>query len=617
MKKLQSYTAVLCVLLVTSPGLYAQNLNDRAPRLENEGAHWYSRFTKNYEPRNSPPISVSNSGRIEQLIRGGNMYLSLNDAIALALENNIDVEVQRYSFLVTDSQYRSSLAGPGGAWDPVFSINSFNWQHSSSPSTNAVTNGGVSVNVNDNRARNFAVTQGFQTGASATLGFTNASSTNNNPNTVFLPSLNSGLTFNASQPLLNGFGLDFNKRNIRIAKNNLKVTDYQFQQNLNTTLNTVIQQYWNLVGARMAVDVAQSTLELNQTQLDNNNKEVEIGTKAALDALTAKQSVSNSQTNLIRVQGALQQQEMTLKNLLSRNGIASPDFALIHIVPTDSITVPQVEPVQPIQDLVALALDRRPELAQQRLQLENSKINLSASKNGLLPSLNLTGNVSNPTSGGPLNPNYRSFQCLASDPNFGTQCINPTFVGGYGNILSHVFGTPNVNYSIGFTLNLPLRNRTAQEAYVQQDLALKTSTLAIQKTINQINLDVRNAQIAVTNAHATYDAAVTSRTISEQVYEAEQKKYALGASTTYLVTQHLNDLTSARLSELNAQTSYAQAKLQLDQATGSILDRYNVQIEEAKNGRVSRNPDPIPVVPPNGALNQRGGALAPPAVNLR
>jgi hypothetical protein len=174
-----------------------------------------------------------------------------------------------------------------------------------------------------------------------------------------------------------------------------------------------------------------------------------------------------------------------------------------------------------------------------------------------------------------------------------------------------------VNYSIGFTLNLPLRNRTAQEAYVQQDLALKTSTLGIQKTINQINVDVRNAQIAVTNAHATYDAAVTSRTISEQVYEAEQKKYALGASTTYLVTQHLNDLTSARLSELNAQTSYAQAKLQLDQATGSILDRYNVQIEEAKNGRVSRNPDPIPVVPPNGALNQRGGALAPPAVNLR
>ena len=131
------------------------------------------------------------------------------------------------------------------------------------------------------------------------------------------------------------------------------------------------------------------------------------------------------------------------------------------------------------------------------------------------------------------------------------------------------------------------------------------------RTINQIRVDVQNAQIAVTNAHATYDAAVTSRTISEQVYEAEQKKYALGASTTYLVTQHLNDLTSARFNELNAQTTYAQAKLQLDQATGSILDHYNIQIEEAKNGRISRNPDPIPVVPPNGALNQRGGVSRP------
>src|SRR6185369_14647184 len=115
--------------------------------------------------------------------------------------------------------------------------------------------------------------------------------------------LGSSLALQGTQPLLNGFGLAFNTRNIRIAKNNLKVTDYQFQQNLNTTLNTVIQQYWNLVGARMAVDVAQSTLELNQTQLDNNNKEVEIGTKAALDALTAKQSVSNATTSLIRAKG--------------------------------------------------------------------------------------------------------------------------------------------------------------------------------------------------------------------------------------------------------------------------------------------------------------------------
>jgi outer membrane protein TolC len=175
-----------------------------------------------------------------------------------------------------------------------------------------------------------------------------------------------------------------------------------------------------------------------------------------------------------------------------------------------------------------------------------------------------------------------------------------------------------VNYGIGFTLSIPLKNRANQEAYIQQDLALRQSDLNLQKQINQIRVDVQNAEIALTNAHAQYNSALQSRKISQQVYDAELQKLALGASTPYAVTQHLNDLTNAQLSELNAQTSYAQAKLQLDQATGSILDHYNVQIDEAKNGRVSRTPDPIPVVPPNGAaFNQKGEPLNSTAGNLR
>ena len=227
------------------------------------------------------------------------------------------------------------------------------------------------------------------------------------PTHIFLPHYNSGLSLQGSQPLLQGFGLAFNRRNIRIAKNNVRLSDYQFEQQLNTTLNTVISTYWNLVSAALAVDVAQQSLDLSNKLLDDNKKQLEIGTMAPLDVLQAQQQVSTSETNLITAQTAVEQQEVTLKNLLSRNGLANPSIADVHIVPTDRITVPDVEPIQPVQDVVAKALDNRPELAQQRIQVENSKINLTGTRNSMLPSLNLTGNVSNPAGGGIFNTNNR------------------------------------------------------------------------------------------------------------------------------------------------------------------------------------------------------------------
>ncbi len=357
----------------------------------------------------------------------------------------------------------------------------------------------------------------------------------------------------------------------------------------------------------MAVDVAQSTLDLNQAQVDNNKKQVEIGTMAPIDELTSESALESARTSLIRAQGAVLQQEVTLKNLLSRNGIASASFANVSIIPTDSITVPDVEPVQPIQDLVAVALDRRPEVTQQRLQIDSNKVTLFGLKNGLLPSFNIVGNVSNPGVGGLLNPapdiNLQTLQ-----PVNRAIGLNPDYIGGYPNILRQVFGANTINYTIGFTVNIPLKNTADREAYIQQELSVKQNDLALQKQISQVRVDVVNGQIGVTNARSQYQSAVKSRQIFQQVYDAEVQKLALGASTPYLVTQHLNDLTNAKLTELQAQTGYATAKLTLDQATGTILDSYHIQIDEAKNGRVSRSPDPIPVVPPpNGALfNQKG-----------
>ena len=616
MKQLKPFIALVCVLLMAAPGVYSQQLNDRGPTLSNEREHWYSGFTNNYRTRYIPPISVSNSGRADSLIRAGNLYLSLSDAIAMALENNIDVEVSRYAYPLADASLMSAQAsnGAGVSYDPAIT-STVNWARNAQIQTNSVTAGGQSVNTTDIGTRNFGVVQGFPTGGTATLGFNNNSSTTNNTNAIFLPSYSSGLSLQANQPLLQGFGLAVNTRNIRVAKNNLRVTDYQFEQQLNTTLNTVISTYWNLVSSALAVDVAQQTLDEANRLLSDNKKQLDIGTMAPLDVLQAQQQVSTSETNLITAQNAVEQLEVTLKNLISRNGLANTSLADVHIIATDRITVPAVEPIQPVQDVVAKALDHRPELAQQRLQVENSKINLSGTRNAMLPQLNVVGNVSNPGAGGIFNTTPQ-INPLTGQVIPRTQ-PNPDLIGGYSNILRQVFGVPTVNYQIGFTLNIPLRNRSAQAAFIQQDLQLRQSELGVQKEVNQIRMDVQNALIAVKNARARYQSAKNASDVAQQVLDAEQKKYELGASTSYAVVQHQVDLANARQTEVSAISAYAQAKLQLDQATGTILENNNVVIDEVKNGRLLKTPTPIPDVAPTTPAPGRAAITAPgvPAAN--
>jgi len=270
---------------------------------------------------------------------------------------------------------------------------------------------------------------------------------------------------------------------------------------------------------------------------------------------------------------------------------------------------------------MAKALDHRPEVAQQRLQLENSKINLTGAHNALRPQLNLTGQVSNPGGGGIFDFSVPNIDPQTGLPKVDSQgnliprpSPDPSLIGGYGNILRQLFGVPTVNYQVGFTLNIPLRNRSAQAAYITQSLQLRQSELGLQKEVNQIRMDVKNALIAVKNARARYQSSTVASDVARQVLEAEQKKYELGASTSYAVVQHQTDLATARQSEVAAISAYAQAKLQLDLATGTILESNSVVIDEAKKGRLSKTPSPIPDVAPTGrAAGATPGANTPVA----
>jgi outer membrane protein len=642
MKYLQSPIAVFCALLMAMPSVsFAQQQgtntkrDDTTPRLENEAPHWYSPLISPFEPKIVPPIRTANSDRLEQLIRGGTLYLSLQDAIALALENNIDIEVQRYGYLIADQNLKGAQAGgsagnvstavaagavsangaatttngagggggtvnvsPGTSipsLDPVLS-GTIGWAHQTTPQNNTVQTGTTS-GITTSKTGNFALSQGFLTGTNATLSYNNNNSDANAILSNYNPSTSSSLDLQVTQHLLQGFGLAINTRNIRVAKNNIKVNDLAFQQQVISTVANVVNLYWNLVSFIANVDVAQKTIEYSQKLYEDNQKQVQIGTLAPVEVTRALAEVKADQHTLITAQTNVLQQEVILKNALSRNGVASPTLADAHVVPTDRIRIPDTEPVEIIGDLVDTALQHRPDLAQTRIQLDNSKINLTGTRAALLPTLDFVGDTRNSALSGTVNT-IKNAQGLI--PNHQTDAF---FLGGYGNVLGQLFGRNFPTYSVAAQLNIPLRNRTAQANMAVAQLQLRQSELGLTKSISQVRVDVNNALIAVRNARASEDAALESVNLEEQLLDAEKKKLDAGTSFTLNVILVQRDLATAQIAEVQARSAYALAKLQLDQALGTVLDNNNVIIDEAKSGKVARAPSPIPDLPANGGGN--------------
>jgi outer membrane protein len=591
MKSVKSTTALLGVLLTMTPVGYGQSRNNRGVQLVDQGG-FINNVTAKYRASNVVPIDMSNSSRLESLIRAGNLYLSLNDAIALALENNIGLQIQRYQFDITDWAYRGSLAGANGAFDPTFTVNQFNYNKSQQPVTNQIGAGVNPTTITEAYNRNFGLQQTFKTGANATLGFNTSRSLTNNTNTNFIPNLNGNLSLNITQPLLRGFGAGLNTINIRVADNNRRNADNTFRTQINTVVNQVVQAYWNLVSASLNVGVARQALDLSQRLLDQNKKQVEIGTMAPIDIKQTEVQVANGEQQLIAAEAQVQTQEVTLKNLISRNGIGSSSLASVRIIPTNRVEVPTVEPVQPIQDLIDSALRNRPEVAQARVNLENTGLNLRTTKNSLLPQLNLTGQVSNPAAGGVVNPLPNIDARGVETPRL----FNPSRVGGFSNTLNQLFLQQTVNYQLGFTLNISLRNRSAQAAYAQAELNQRTQELQLQQQMNTIRADVQNAQIQIARARAQYAAAEKALAAQEVVVDAEERKFQLGASTLFVVIQQQNTLATTRQNMVTAQVAYANAKLALDVATGNLMEQYNIVFDEARDGAVTRRADPIPDV---------------------
>jgi len=413
----------------------------------------------------------------------------------------------------------------------------------------------------------------------------------------FNPSLSGDFNLTITQHLLQGFGLALNSRNIRVAKNNLKLSDLTFQQQVITTVAAVMNLYWDLVSYNEDRKVRLQALALAEKLYNDNKKQVEIGTMAPIEIVKAEAEVAQRQQELTVSETQLFQQEIILKNTLSRTGVASPSLAGAHIIPTDRIQLPEKEVLPAAEELVAKAIASRPDIAQTNIQIENSKINLTGVKNSLRPSLDLVGTFRNNGLVGEVNQLPQPAIPGVSAGVTAEQralTVNDFFVGGLGRLMNQLVSRNFPDYGFTFQLNIPLRNRSAQADVTRSQLALRQSEVRQQQILNQLRVDVQNALVSVQQARARYNAALKARVLQEQNLDAEQKKYALGASTIYFVIQAQRDLASAGSTEVAALAAYGKAKVEMDRSTGQTLAANNIVVEEAYRGQVAAPPSRIP-----------------------
>ena len=604
-------------------------------------------FVRPYEVRPVPPVDFHNSDRIFDLMRAGQLYLSLADAIALALENNLDIELERYlpriaqtdvqrakgggllrglsllvneappgiggpngplltsltasstpspvvntNFsdvaLITQQQNDLSLTGliplslgpPIPQYDPFLS-GLINGQHLSTPEFSPVLTGSNFL-VTNNFNANVVWTQGFSPGTQLNVTFDNTRLTSNSVRFSFNPLVNSSLGFTITQPLLRGFGSGLNRRFVHIARNDRQVADLVFQQQVIDTVAGVARLYTDLVSLNEDVNVKREAVRLAERLYEDNKNQVDQGTLAPIEVTRAEAQVAANRGALISATGLVEQQELILKTFVTRGGLANPAIRAAHIIATDTVTVPDIEPVVPIQELLAEAVRNRPDLAQAGIQVENSWISLKGSLNALRPELDVVGLVQNSGLSGDINPIAALTQGA------------PGFPGGYGNALRQIFRNNFPSYSVGLQLTLPLRNRVAQADAFRDELQVRQSEVRRQQFEDQVRLEVADAYVAMQQARASYEAAVKSRILQQQSVKVEEQVFSVGLATNYLVIQYQTFLAQAQSTEVAAKGAYAKAKIALDRATARTLEVNQLSIQEARDGRVSRPPARLP-----------------------
>jgi outer membrane protein TolC len=587
---------------------------------------------KAYSPDYVPEPVLANSSRLDRLIRDGKLYLSLKDAIALALENNLDLAIARYNLPIANTDILRTQAGgffrgvntgvvqgtPGGgvggfgtgapgagaggtssgaggagagasglvqstlgagtsvsSYDPLISANGGD-EHQTSPVVNQAVYGVPSLQLNTGQF-NVNYSQAFATGTSISFSFNSSRQTTNSPFFTLSPTLTSFYRFSIQQELLAGFGFGPNLRYLRIAKNNKKISDIAFKDQVIATVTQIENIYWDLVSAYEQTQVNEQSSAFAQQTLENTRKQLKLESVPEMDVLRAEAEVSKRDQDLTVARTSLQLQETLIKNAVTKS-LDDPTLEAMPVIPTDHMESVQDKDQggQPIQDLISAALHDRPELLESDVDLVNRQISRSAARNALLPSLSLVGFYSGSGLAGPLNP-VCTEGCSANVPP------------GFGGALTSTFNNSSPDYYVGLNLQVPLRNRVAKADQYRSELEYRQAELRLEQLKKQVRIEVRNAQYAVEQTGARVQAARKARDLAQRTFDITKKEQDLGAGSSYQTLSAQRDLSLAELDLVTAMTIFEKAKVELDRATGVTLEHNGIQLQNAVSGTVSDN----------------------------
>jgi outer membrane protein TolC len=592
----------------------------------------FPNFFAPYAPQRVPEPRIANSSRLDSLLHNGKIMLSLEDAIALALENNLDLAIARYNLAIADTDVLRAKSGnavrgvatglvqgtPGGgiggfgagapgagaggtsggaggagtgasglvqstlgtgapveSYDPSV-VASMNIEHSSVPLSNTVTTG-VPLFQQNSGIANFSYAQAFPSGTRLTLDFNNSRATNNGLFSTLVPEISSAFRITLRQHLLSGFGLGPNLRFIRIARNNREISDVAFRNQVVATIVQIQNIYWDLVSAFETVRVNEQSVALAEKTVSDDRAQVKIGNLAPIEVTRAESELAQRRQDLLISQTQLQLQQLLMKNAVTRN-LSDRVLASAAVVPTNLVHMPAEEPVVPVDDLIKDALVHRPELVQTRIDLTNRDISRKAASNALLPTVDFVAWYGGSGLAGVQNP-------------LNTE-VPPTSIPttGFSNAFTQLVHTDFPDYAVGLSVNLPIRNRGAQADQVRSELEYRQAEMRSLQLQNQVGIEVRNAQFAMQQNRARVDTARQARDLAGQTFDIERKRFALGASTSNDVLARQRDLAQAEATLVNALSAYAKSRVELDRATGSLLSRYGIVLDEAERGTVQTMP---------------------------
>ena len=564
-----------------------------------------------YSGESVPEPNLTNSPDLDRMVRDGKLYLSLKDAIQLALENNLDLAIARYNLPIANTDILRTQAGgffrgvntgvvqgtPGGgvagasglvqstlgtgtpvsSYDPFISLNG-GVEHQTSPVANLGVYGVPSLQLNTAQV-NALYSQAFPTGTSINFGFNNSRQTNNSPFFSLSPGLSSAFRFQIQQELLAGFGFGPNLRYLHIAKNNREISDIGFKDQVIATVTQIENIYWDLVSAYEQTRVTEQSFAFAQQTLENTRKELQLQSVPEMDVMRAEAEVSKRDQELTIARTSLQLQETLMKNAITKS-LDDPVLESMPVIPTDAQVQPApIEATRPIQDLISEALHRRPELAESHIDLVNRQISRRAASNALLPSLSLVAFYSGSGLAGPVNP-----PCLVKGP---CQQFPSTVPTDFAGSLQNAFNNSNPDYYVGLNLNIPIRNRVAKADQFRSELEYRQAELRLEQLKKQVRIEVRNAQYALDQTGARVEAARKARDLAQRTFDITKKEQELGAGSIYQTLSAQRDLALAELDLVSAMTTYQKAKVEVDRVTGATLEHNGILIQDAVTGVIS------------------------------